>query len=134
MRVFSVIRNKKDGTNFEKGHIIDGIIFDDDETVIRWKTDLKSTSIFRNFEHFSRIHGSKGHPEYNSEIIYYKLVKEDTNPIEINENSEYNDYDEDVKDKQLKQMFCISRIFTLIILCVIWYFVYYYFKHIFGII
>lgn len=41
----------------------DGVIFDDDTTVIRWNTAIRSTSVFEDFGDLLEIHG---HPEYES--------------------------------------------------------------------
>lgn len=40
----------------------DGVIFEDDTTVIHWNTAIRSTSIFEDFDDLLEIHG---HPEEN---------------------------------------------------------------------
>lgn len=126
MRVFSVIRNKKDGSKFEKGHIIDGIIFDDGITVIRWKSDTGSTSIFNDFEHFDRIHGSKGHAEYDSDIIFYNIEENSDNEsydsYVTNLNAEYNINAEELRDKRIKSLINTTNniiLLAIILICIV---------------
>lgn len=38
----------------------DGVIFDDDTTVIHWNTEVRSTAVFQYFDDLLEIHG---HPE-----------------------------------------------------------------------
>jgi hypothetical protein len=45
----------------------DGVIFDDDTTVIHWNTAICSTSVFQDFGDLLEIHG---HPEYSSEFCF----------------------------------------------------------------
>ena len=75
IRTFKVIRNKPDGTEYEVGHLLDGVVFEDGTCVIRWRSEVRSTSIFKSFDEFNKIHGEEGHPEYNSQIIWYEMEK-----------------------------------------------------------
>ena len=45
----------------------DGVIFDDDTTVILWNTEVRSTAVFECFDDLLEIHG---HPEYSSEFYF----------------------------------------------------------------
>lgn len=72
MRAFSVIRKKKNGTYYEVGHLIDGVEFEDGTVVIRWRSKMGSTAIYKNLNDFSTIH-IEDHPEYNSELIWRKI-------------------------------------------------------------
>jgi len=78
MDKFEVIRNKKNGTKYEIGKLIEGVIFSDGTVVIHWLSDISSISIFKNFDEFDKIHGDQGHPEYNTKI---QLIKSDKNEI-----------------------------------------------------
>lgn len=51
------------------GHVIDGVVFDDGTTVIKWLTNYSSISIFKTFKDFKHIHIDV-HPENKSEIIF----------------------------------------------------------------
>lgn len=75
MRVFSVIRNKEDGTKYEQGHLIDGVVFDDETVVIRWRSETPSTAIYQCWSDFYKLH-IESHPDYNSEIIWRKISEE----------------------------------------------------------
>lgn len=70
LRRFEVIRNKKNGSKYETGKLIEGIQFSDGSVVVHWLSDISSISIFENFDTFDKIHGDQGHPEYNSEIVW----------------------------------------------------------------
>lgn len=39
------------------GHVADGVIFSDGTTVLRWRTDTRSTAIYASFEDMKAIHG-----------------------------------------------------------------------------
>jgi len=54
-------RGKPDEPQFE------GVIFSDGSCAIRWRTAVRSTSVWASFEDMMRIHG---HPEYGSEIVW----------------------------------------------------------------
>ncbi|KKM94418.1 hypothetical protein LCGC14_1198390 [marine sediment metagenome] len=69
MRVFKVIRNKEDGTKYEKGHLIDGIEFDDGTVVIKWRSNRSSVAIYQNYNDFYELHIG-AHPEYNSKVVF----------------------------------------------------------------
>jgi len=56
MKVFRVDRKYDESDVSGIGHVIDGVIFDDGTVVIRWRTDMASTVIYRNFEEFKKIH------------------------------------------------------------------------------
>ena len=47
----------------------DGVIYDDDTTVIHWNTAIRSTSVFASFDDLLEIHG---HPEdnYATEFVF----------------------------------------------------------------
>ena len=45
----------------------EGVIFSDGSCAIRWRTAVKSTSVWASFDDLLRIHG---HPEYGSELVW----------------------------------------------------------------
>jgi len=47
---------------------LEGVVFTDGTTVIRWLTRHKSTSVWRTFAVFEAVHG---HPEYDSELVWF---------------------------------------------------------------
>lgn len=67
--MFRLIR-KKDALIL--GHVLDGVIFDDGTTVIRWDSETPSTAIYNTFEDFKLLHIGN-HPNYESEIQYYEI-------------------------------------------------------------
>ena len=48
----------------------DGVIFDDDTTVIHWNTAIRSTSVFDHFDDLLEIHGHLVEPEYATEFVF----------------------------------------------------------------
>lgn len=38
------------------GHVLDGVVFPDGTTVVRWKGKNPSTSTFKSYKHFERVH------------------------------------------------------------------------------
>lgn len=46
---------------------LEGVEFTDGTVCVRWRTELKSHSIWTDFETFNRVHG---HPEYDSELVW----------------------------------------------------------------
>ncbi|GAI52637.1 unnamed protein product, partial [marine sediment metagenome] len=48
MKYFKVSRQFDEGGISGTGHIIDGIIFDDGTTVIKWLTELSSIAIYKS--------------------------------------------------------------------------------------
>jgi len=67
MKYFRIVReydiSKVSGT----GHVLDGVVFDDGVTVVRWRTPTSSTAIYDSFEDFKAIH-IDAHPE-NKTVI-----------------------------------------------------------------
>ena len=69
MRRFKVIRPIDITGISGTGHVIDGIVFDDGTTIIKWRTQYSSITIFKSFEEFKYIH-IDCHPENKTEIIF----------------------------------------------------------------
>lgn len=64
-----MIRNADETGVSGIGHVLDGIVFRDGTTIVKWCTDHapSSVGIFRTFEEFEKIHiGS--HPKNKTEI------------------------------------------------------------------
>lgn len=72
MKVFKVVRNKEGGSKYEVGHLIDGVEFDDGTVVIRWRSDIGSTAIYKCWDDFYKIHIGD-HQEYNAELIWKRV-------------------------------------------------------------
>lgn len=49
---------------------LEGVVFTDGTVCVRWLTDLRSHSIWPNFETFEKVHG---HPEYESELVWHDV-------------------------------------------------------------
>lgn len=77
MRVFTLFRKNppeyyKDGgyANEADEAQLQGIIFDDGTVCVRWLTQLRSHSLWSDFETFEKVHG---HPEYESYYKWYEV-------------------------------------------------------------
>jgi len=70
MKYFKVSRKFDESGVSGIGHVIDGVIFNDGTTVIKWLTEMSSISIYKTFEEFKAIH-IDSHPknETITEII-----------------------------------------------------------------
>jgi hypothetical protein len=49
----------------------EGCVFSDGTCVVRWLTAVGSTSVFESFDALERIHGNKGHPDYQTEVVWH---------------------------------------------------------------
>lgn len=67
MKYFRIIREFDVSNVSGTGHVLDGVVFDDGTTVVRWKSATASTAIYASFEDFKAIH-IDAHPE-NKTII-----------------------------------------------------------------
>jgi len=56
MKYFKVSRLFDESGVSGIGHVIDGVIFDDGTTVIKWLTESSSIAIYKSFEDFKKIH------------------------------------------------------------------------------
>ncbi|MDD4877045.1 MAG: hypothetical protein PHQ86_07975, partial [Dehalococcoidales bacterium] len=56
MRIFRVVRTHDESKVSGTGHVVDGVVFDDGITVIRWRTERPSVAIYASFEDFQKIH------------------------------------------------------------------------------
>ena len=74
MRIFRVDRKDDESGVSGTGHVIDGVEFDDGTVVIRWRTDMASIAIYKNFAEFKAIH-IDSHPQ-NETIV--KIIVIDT--------------------------------------------------------
>ena len=71
MKVFSIIRKADESGVSGIGKVLEGCLFTDGTTVIRWCVDGKpnSTAIYPDFESFKFIH-IDSHPTNGTEIVY----------------------------------------------------------------
>ena len=67
MKYFKVTRMGDETGVSGVGHVIDGIVFNDGTTVIKWLTEMSSIAIYKSFEEFKAIH-IDSHPA-NESII-----------------------------------------------------------------
>lgn len=74
MRMFKVIRNQDESGISGTGHVIDGVVFDDGTTVIKWLSDRSSIAIYKTFEDFKFLH-IDSHPTNDTEIVFYDMKK-----------------------------------------------------------
>ena len=72
MKIFKMYRKYDISGVSGTGYILDGIIFDDGITIVKWRSNHSSISIFKSFEDFKAIH-IEPHPENNT-IIEMKEV------------------------------------------------------------
>ena len=73
MRVFTIIRQADESGVSGTGRVLDGIVFDDGTTVVRWRTATASTAIYKTYEDFYYIH-IESHPD-NLTIIEEQEVE-----------------------------------------------------------
>lgn len=50
----------------------EGVVFSDGTTVLRWRTQYRSTSVWSSFEEMERVHG---HPDYETRIEWLDPVE-----------------------------------------------------------
>ena len=67
MKYFKVIRVSDESGVSGIGHVLDGVVFNDGTTVIKWLTEMSSIAIYKNFEEFKAIH-IDSHPTNESRI------------------------------------------------------------------
>ena len=74
MRTFVLYRRNPPAGHLQGGYAnkpdeiqLEGVQFSDGTVAIRWMTELRSVSVWENFETFDRVHG---HPEYDSELVW----------------------------------------------------------------
>jgi len=68
-RVFTIIRKKDESGVSGKGRVLDGVIFKDGKTVINWRSDKSSVTVFDTFDEFKQIH-IDSHAKNKTEIIW----------------------------------------------------------------
>lgn len=59
-RTFKAVRTTDVSGISGEGHVADGVTFEDGTTVLRWRTDYRSTAIYESFDHMKKIHGHNG--------------------------------------------------------------------------
>jgi hypothetical protein len=74
MRVFKLVRGKDVSGVSGIGHVLDGITFDDGTTIVWWRGQRSSISVFKSYEDFLAIH-VRPHPENDN-----LLVEKDVTP------------------------------------------------------
>ena len=68
MRIFKVIRKQDESGISGTGHVIDGVVFDDGTTVIKWRSEFSSIAIYRSYLEFKHLH-IDCHPSNETEFI-----------------------------------------------------------------
>lgn len=59
-RTFKALRKVDETGVSGPGHIADGVVFEDGTTVLRWRTECRSTAVYASFEDMEKIHGHNG--------------------------------------------------------------------------
>jgi hypothetical protein len=59
-RMFAIIRDVDTTGRSGTGLVAEGVIFSDGTTVIRWTSELSSTTVFEDFDTCKAIHGHPG--------------------------------------------------------------------------
>jgi len=75
MFVFKIIRQFDVNETSGVGRVLDGVEFDDGVTVVRWRTEIPSTAIYKTFDEFKTIH-IDSHPENKTIIMKHKVDME----------------------------------------------------------
>ena len=77
MRCFILYRENPPETHLTGGYAnpsdapqLEGVVFSDGTVAVRWLSQLRSHSIWPDFETFEKVHG---HPEYDSRIEWFEL-------------------------------------------------------------
>jgi len=75
-RMFSIIRKSDESGVSGTGHVLDGVVFHNGQTVICWRTDVdaarhgrSSLGVYQSFEDFKFIH-IDSHPTNDTEIVW----------------------------------------------------------------
>jgi len=75
MYIFKIIRQFDVNETSGVGRVLDGVVFDDGTTVVRWRTAIPSTAIYKTFAEFKAIH-IDSHPENETIIMKHKVDME----------------------------------------------------------
>lgn len=75
MKMFEMMRKADESGVSGTGTVLQGVVFDDGTTVIRWKVEGKpnSTGIYNSFSCFRLIH-IDSHPTNETEIVWYEGI------------------------------------------------------------
>lgn len=92
MRVFKVVRKQDESGVSGISRVLDGVVFDDGTTVIRWRTKMASTAIYRTFNEFYDIHIAS-HP-VNETITEIQEIMWDDKMVELFDPDELQHKDE----------------------------------------
>ena len=72
MKRFTIYRRQPPQGHLDGGYAnapdevqLEGCVFTDGTTVVRWRTEYRSTSVWDSFETFDKVHG---HPEYETSV------------------------------------------------------------------
>lgn len=77
MKAFHMIRVADESGVSGTGKVLEGVVFKDGTTVVRWCTETASTAVYKNFKEFKKIH-IDAHPDNETEIKWFDcVVKED---------------------------------------------------------
>lgn len=64
MRRFEMHRHNDVSGISGTGVVAEGVLFDDNSAVIKWKSDKPSTVIWQNFDHAISVHSHNGGTEF----------------------------------------------------------------------
>ena len=73
IRTFSIVRKADESGVSGTGKVLDGVVFDNGQTVIKWTVEGKpnSIAIYPNFNAFKLIH-IDSHPTNDTEIVWHE--------------------------------------------------------------
>lgn len=69
MRVFRLIRHNDETGISGTGNVLDGVVFDNGQVVVCWKTETSSIAVYVDWDAFEKVH-ILPHPKNKSEIQY----------------------------------------------------------------
>ena len=74
IKLFSMIRKHDESHISGTGRVLDGVIFPGGRTVVEWRSENASITIFDNFEEFKAVHINP-HPKNKTEIIWHHVTE-----------------------------------------------------------
>lgn len=75
VKVFHMIRNNDESGISGTGHVVTGVVYPDQSTVVRWNTKTPSINFYKTFDHFKKTH-IDAHPDNKTELKW--LTVEDS--------------------------------------------------------
>lgn len=73
-RIFKVMRDTDVTGVSGAGHVADGVVFGDGTTVLRWRSEHRSTAVYSSYEDMVTIHGHDGATRFEFETRHPSLA------------------------------------------------------------